>query len=60
MSLTISIKEIYEKIGLKNILERKIKIVQHEIVKREEVIDIYLQVIKLSIIANFVTNGKNF
>jgi hypothetical protein len=45
LSFTISVKEIYEKIGLKNVIERKIPIIQHEILRREEIIDTYIQVI---------------
>jgi len=45
LSLTISNKEIYDKIGLKHVIERKIPLLQYEILKREEIIETYLQVI---------------
>ena len=48
--ITLNVKEVYEKIGLSNILDRKIVIVQNEINKREEIIDTYLQVRLLIII----------
>jgi hypothetical protein len=48
--ITLNVKDVYEKIGLRNILDRKIRIVQNEINRREEIIDTYLQVRFLIII----------
>ena len=45
LSLTISNREIFDKIGFKNVIERKIPLLQYEILKREEIIETYLQVI---------------
>jgi len=52
MCIILNVKEVYDKIGLRNVLDRKILIVQNEINKREEIIDTYLQV-RLKIIIIF-------